>query len=75
LGLSVREFHATKKWADENGMSVKGWCLHLEAEEVKAEEKKRVDMEQSHLAWLTEQKSKKVAAMRSRYPRRKYARP
>jgi hypothetical protein len=72
LGLSVKEYHNTAKRAKSNDMSVKEWCLHLEAEEAEAEEKKRVDMEQRRFAWLTEQNNKKVAAMRSRYARRRY---
>jgi hypothetical protein len=72
LDLRKNEYLSACLWAESKGMSVKEWCLYLEVEEAKMKENARVDLEQSHLAWLTEQNNKKVAAMRSRYARRRY---
>lgn len=66
LGLSVRDYNAAKKWADENCMSVTKWIRKLKAEEMVAKGRKQLELR----AWCTEQilpESKKKVAMRGRY--------
>lgn len=51
LGLSVRDYNAAKKWADENCMSVTRWIEKLKEEDAAAKERERLELE----AWRMEQ--------------------
>jgi hypothetical protein len=69
LGLSVREYNTTKKWADENGMSVTRWIGKLKAEDAVAKGRERLELE----VWRMKQASAKNKADVSRMRRRGYA--
>lgn len=68
LGLTVREYHNTKKWADANEMSVTEWIDYLKAKEEAAKEQER----QATLSWFSEDNSRRVSAIHNRYARRRY---
>jgi hypothetical protein len=74
LGLSVKEYHNAAKRADENGMSVTAWMEKLAAENAAQKAKERQEQDDRHMEWLAAENKKKVAAMRGRYTRGRYAR-